>query len=137
LLDSFPYLLNLFIPVLDSDKTKNAGWNDPFIGKYKDAAFYDELVDFYINGTFNKVKGYVNKIKHHHFIRIANKLSHLEFEEYDYRHRFVKSNQTTGLEIKYVARANVLLFLEECHDSLIPTLFSLCDSVLVRYLTGT
>lgn len=129
-LDSFPYLLNLFIPVLDSDKTKNAGWNDAFIKNYKDTPFYDELVGFYINDTFNKVKGYVNKIKHHHFIRIANKLSHLEFEEFDYRHRFVKGNHATGFEIKYVSRANVLLFLEECHDSLIPALFRLCGSVL-------
>ncbi|MGY2463235.1 hypothetical protein [Vreelandella sulfidaeris] len=130
LLDSFPYLLNLFIPVKDDPEVASIKWELSFIKKYEQMPFYNELIDFLMDITFHKVKGYVNTIKHKHLIRISNKWDHLEFEEYSYKKpcRIEQGKLITQSEI--VAGENVISFIEECYNELIPKLFNLCNSVL-------
>ncbi|PLY11756.1 MAG: hypothetical protein C0631_19005 [Sedimenticola sp.] len=129
LLDSFPYLLYLFIPRGKSN-FRELKWNKEFIDRYKDESFYDELMNFLLDRTFNKVKGYVNTIKHKHLIRISNKWDHLEFEEYQYRQPYRDGQGGVMYQDEVVAGENVLTFIEACHDELIPKLFSLCNSIL-------
>ncbi len=130
LLDSFPYLLNLFIPVIDNAKAYTIGWKKDFVKKYKNYDFYDDIERFFIDCDFNKVKGYVNTLKHKHHIRILNKYDHLEFEEYSYQRRFTDCNKGFVEEEKSINGLNVATFIEDCHNNLIPKLFSLCDSIL-------
>lgn len=132
LLDSFPYLLNLFIPVISKSESTSIKWVENFLKKYKDMAFYNELVDFYMDCTFHKVKGYVNTIKHKHLIRILNQWDHLEFEEYVYKKpcRDDQGQLKPNFESETVASENVIAFIEKCHNELIPKFFNLCNSVL-------
>ncbi len=130
LLDSFPYLLNLFILVTKDTESTSIKWHERFIKKYESMAFYDELLDLLMDNTFHKVKGYVNTIKHKHLIRISNKLDHLEFEEYDYKKPYRDDQGKVQFKHDTVAGENVMSFIEECHDELIPKLFNLCDSIL-------
>jgi hypothetical protein len=130
LLDSFPYLLNLFIPKEDPEST-SIKWHESFIKKYEDKAFYDELARLFIDTTFHKVKGYVNTIKHKHLIRISNQWDHLEFEEYTYKKPFRDEQGKISFKPEPVTGENVVSFIEKCHDELIPRLFKLCESVLL------
>jgi hypothetical protein len=130
LLDSFPYLLNLFIPVKDDPESTCIKWHESFIKKYKGMAFYDELIGLLMDTTFHKVKGYVNTIKHKHLIRISNQWNHLEFEKYTYKQPCRDANGRITFQLEIVAGANVVSFIKECHDELIPKLFKLCDSVV-------
>ena len=129
LLDSFPYLLNLFIPVENDPEKPAIKWSKKFLEKYKNYKFHNELLEFFMDETFNKLKGYDNIIKHKHHIRIVNKRSHLEFEKYEY-----KMPDRKGTEIKFhnktMTGENIMKFLEDCHDKLIPSFFLLCDSIL-------
>jgi hypothetical protein len=135
LLDSFPYLLNLFIPVTEDSESTSIKWQESFIKKYKNMDFYDELIGLLMNTTFHKVKGYVNTIKHKHLIRIHNQWDHLEFEEYSYKQPYLDTHGRIEFQSENVAGENVLSFIEKCHDELIPKLFNLCDSV-VRFKTS-
>ncbi len=130
LLDSFPYLINLFIPVVNSPDSMSIKWNENFIKKYKSMGFYDELMGFMLDDNFNKVKGYVNTTKHKHLIRIANKWDHLKFEDYRYRRPFLNDQGCVDFHNENAAGQDVLLFIQECHDDLIPKFFNLCKSVL-------
>lgn len=130
LLDSFPYLLNLFIPVTADPESTSIKWHESFIKRYESMAFYDELMDFLMDSTFHKVKGYVNTIKHKHLIRISNQLDYLEFEEYSYVKPYLDEQGKVTFRREIVAGENVISFIKECHNELIPKLFNLCDSVL-------
>lgn len=130
LLDSFPYLLNLFIPVTEDPESRCIQWHESFIKKYEDMAFYDELVSFLMDITFHKVKGYVNTIKHKHLIRISNKWDHLEFEEYTYKKPCRDVKGKINFKSEPVTGENIVSFIGKCHDELIPRLFNLCESVL-------
>lgn len=130
LLDSFPYLLNLFIPVTADTESTSIKWHESFIKKYESMAFYDELMGFLVDCTFHKVKGYVNTIKHKHLIRISNQWDHLEFEEYSYMKPCRDELGKVTFRREIVAGENVISFIEKCHNELIPKLFNLCDSVL-------
>lgn len=129
LLDSFPYLLNLFIPVEDPEST-SIKWHGSFIKKYESTDFYDELIGFLMDTTFHKVKGYVNTIKHKHLIRISNQWNHLEFEVYNYKKPYRDAQERIKFQPESVTGENVISFIEECHYELIPKLFSLCDSLV-------
>lgn len=130
LLDSFPYLLNLFIPVIEDPESTSIKWHESFIKKYEGMAFYDELIGLLMDTTFHKVKGYVNTIKHKHLIRISNQWNHLEFEEYSYKQPYFDEQGRIKFQTEIVAGENVVSFIEECHDKLITKLFNLCDSVV-------
>ncbi len=130
LLDSFPYLLNLFIKVVDDPNSTSIKWHEDFINKYQVMSFYDELMDFMLNLNFHKTKGYVNTIKHKHLIRILNKRDHLEFEEYSYKQPHLDKDGKLCFQNKVVAGDNILSFIEQCHDELIPKFFTLCDNIL-------
>lgn len=130
LLDSFPYLLNLFIPVTEDPESTSIKWNESFIKKYESMVFYDELLGFLMDCTFHKVKGYVNTIKHKHLIRILNQWDHLKFEEYSYKKPYLDAQGKVSFRREVVAGENVISFIGQCHDELIPKLFSLCNSVL-------
>ncbi|WP_438455221.1 hypothetical protein [Vreelandella venusta] len=130
LLDSFPYLLNLFIPVMEDPESTSIKWHESFIKKYDGMAFYDELIGLLMDTTFHKVKGYVNTIKHKHLIRISNQWNHLEFEEYSYKQPCRDAQGRIKFQTEIVAGENVVSFIEECHDELIPKLFNLCNSVV-------
>lgn len=130
LLDSFPYLLNLFIPVSNDPESTSIKWQESFIKKYESMAFYDELMSFLMDETFHKVKGYANTIKHKHLIRILNQWNHLEFEEYIYKKPYRDEQGKVRFMPEIVVGENVITYIEECHDELIPKFFNLCDSVL-------
>lgn len=130
LLDSFPYLLNLFIPVIEDPESTSIKWHESFIKKYEGMAFYDELLGLLTDTTFHKVKGYVNTIKHKHLIRISNQWDHLEFEEYTYKKPCLNVQGRVNFKPETVIGENVVSFIEKCHDELIPRLFNLCESVL-------
>ena len=130
LLDSFPYLLNIFIPVMTTTESTSIKWHEIFIEKYQNMDFYDELLNFLMDRTFHKVKGYVNTIKHKHLIRISNQRDHLEFEEYSYKEPHRDEQGKIKFVSDDVAGENVMAFIETCHDVLIPKFFNLCDSVL-------
>lgn len=131
LLDSFPYLLNLFIPVKRDPESMGIKWKKSFIKKYEGMAFYDELIRFLMDVTFHKVKGYVNTIKHKHLIRVSNQWDHLEFEEYTYRKPCRDVQGEINFKPEPVIGENVVSFIEKCHDELIPRFFKLCESVLL------
>jgi len=130
LLDSFPYLLNIFVPVNENPEATSIAWKESFIKKYERMPFYDELIGLFMDSTFHKVKGYVNTVKHKHLIRISNQWNHLEFEGYSYNKPYRDEQGKITFQPKPVAGENVVLFIEECHNELIPKLFNLCDSVL-------
>ncbi len=130
LLDSFPYLLNLFIPVRENPDSIDIKWHRNFINKYEGFAFYDELIGLLMDSTFHKVKGYVNTIKHKHLIRISNQWDHLEFEAFTYKKPYCDEKRDIKFRLESVTDQHVMSFIEECHDQLIPKLFNLCDSVM-------
>jgi hypothetical protein len=128
-LDSFPYLLNLFFPVVQKNHTRIM-WHIDHLKKYKEYGFYDELINFMLSSNFNKIKGYVNTSKHKYLVRIANCLDHIEFEKLSYKEPHFTSSSKVEFIIKEIERDNVIDFLKECHDSLIPQFFTLCKKVL-------
>lgn len=129
-LDSFPYLLNLFIPVHDNPDSTEIKWNERFIEKYKDYCFRDPLRDFMLDSTFNKVKGYVNTTKHKHLIRIANTYKSIEFEEYSFKCPSLVNGGKIVYQEQVVPRQDAIAFIGECHDALIPRFFDLCNNVI-------
>ncbi|SFM52492.1 hypothetical protein [Nitrosomonas communis] len=130
LLDSFPYLLNLFIPVFQNPDSTSIKWSESFVKKYDGYSFYDELSDFMLDPTFNKVKGYVNTTKHKYLIRIANNYKNLEFEEYQFKRPVRDQNGKISFQEELLPRQDAIAFVAECHNSLIPRFFHLCGSVL-------
>lgn len=130
LIDSFPYLLNLFIKQVEDSEATCIKWHTSFIDKYDNEPFHHELTSLLLDPTFNKVKGYVNITKHRRLIRIANKMTHLEFEEYKYKQLALNEKGEISYDIIAVTNENVLEFLVQCHDELIPKLFKLCDSIM-------
>ncbi|WP_217517414.1 hypothetical protein [Vibrio metschnikovii] len=128
MLDSFPFVLNLFIPKLDADNTK-VKWSVDFINLYKDCDFYQSLLLFFTDLEFNKVKGYVNNIKHKHLIRIANVDGCLEFEGYKCRVPCVIEDKVE-YQSKYIERDNVIQFIKDCFNNLIDKFFALCNVIL-------
>lgn len=133
LLDSFPYLLNLFLPEMEPD-SKSVKWKIQYLKKYKKYEFYDELIAFFLDENFNKVKGYVNTIKHKHLVRIANCEKHLEFESFNYSQPNILQNNNIEYDPKVAERDDVMVFLKYCHNELIPNFFGLCKSVLATEL---
>ncbi|ALM70803.1 hypothetical protein [Vibrio vulnificus] len=128
MLDSFPYVLNLFIPKFDVD-SKTVGWNKSFIKRYKEFDFYHPLLSFFLDSDFNKVKGYVNNIKHKHLIRIANLDGCLEFETYKCKFPYLCEGNI-DYSIAEVKRDNVIIFIQGCFNRLIDKFFSLCKMIL-------
>jgi hypothetical protein len=133
LLDSFPYLLNLFIPVMKPD-SQSIKWNINYLKKYKEYDFYDELITFMLDEDFNKVKGYVNTIKHKHLVRVANCEEYLEFESFNYKQPNIRQDGTVEYDSKIAERDDVMVFLKDCHNELIPNFFGLCKNVLATEL---
>jgi hypothetical protein len=76
------------------------------------------------------VKGYANTIKHKHLIRISNQWDHLEFEEYSYKRPYLDGQGKVTFRSEIVAGENVITFIEECHNRLVPNFINLCNSVL-------
>lgn len=128
LLDSFPYLLNLFIPVFENPNSTQIKWNQAFLNKYKEYDFFTNLIEFVQDENFQKVKGYANTIKHKHLIRIANKGETLEFEKFNYKLPKLVNEKFEYLE-KSVENQNVIDFIVSCYDDLIPKFFTLCNAV--------
>ena len=128
LLDSFPYLLNLFIPVCENPNSTQIKWTQGFLNKYKEYDFFTNLIEFVQDDNFQKVKGYVNTIKHKHLIRIANKGETLEFEKFNYKLPKLVNEKFEYLE-KSVENQNVIDFIVSCYDDLIPKFFILCNAV--------
>lgn len=130
LLDSFPYLLNLFSPTdLNSESTK-IKWSSEFVNKYKSYSFFNHLKTFMCDIRFNQVKGYANRTKHKHLVRIANKGKHLEFESFSYMRCVEKQFGVFDYKSEELINQNAIKFLEECHNDLIPKFFDLCEAVL-------
>ena len=128
LLDSFPYLLNLYIPFKKINDRK-VGWNYyEFLMLYKGKSFYRELISFYEDENFNKVKAYVNVIKHKNLTRVGNYGNHLEFESFKYRVPTLKDDKIKSTP-KIEEGSDVLKFLQNSHNELIPKFFDLCRSV--------
>ncbi len=130
LLDSFPYLLNLFIPKVNDPDSLGIRWEERFVKRYQAYPFYDELLDFLLAPTFNKVKGYVNTAKHKHLIRIANNWSSLEVEGFKFRQPVRSQNDSVRYHIEYAPRQDAIVFVTECHDVLLPQFSRLCRSVV-------
>lgn len=130
LLDSFPYLLNLFIPVNEDPESPRIKWDKSFINKYEGMAFHEGLVSLYMDPTFHKVKGYVNTIKHKQLIRISNQCNYLKFEEYSCKQPYRDAQGEIKFQTEIVAGENVVSFIAKCHDELVPKFFNLCDSVV-------
>lgn len=130
LLDSFPYLLNLFIPKFKNPDSKSIRWGSDFVGKYSDCIFFDELRDLLTDQTFNMAKGYVNTSKHKHLIRIVNTFTKLEFEEFTYLQPVVEANNQVSYLRSTVPQQDAIEFVVNCHDKLIPKFFELCNKVI-------
>lgn len=120
LFDSFPYALNIIFRTIDDLESNYIDWRDDFIKKYKDHLFYNDLKEFSEDETFQKLKGFVNRSKHKHLIRIKNSISNLVFEEFTYY---------KNKEKKYVKDQDVSLFMICCHDTLLKKFFALLDSI--------
>ena len=121
LIDCFPYSLNILVRVIKDIESNKIGWNKDFIKKYNDYKFFSSLDDLFKDETFQRVKGYVNRTKHKHLVRIKNN-GDLFFEDFSYLHN--------GNE-KYLTEQNVKSFIVECHDILIPKLLDLAN--LIKY----
>jgi len=130
LLDSFPYLLNLFCSMDSNSESAKIKWSSEFIKKYESYSFYSHLKNFMCDATFNQVKGYANRIKHKHLVRVANKGKHLEFESFFYKQPVEKQAGVFAYEDKELVNRDAIKFLEECHNYLMPKFFNLCDAVL-------
>jgi hypothetical protein len=130
MLDSFPYRLNLFIPVYDNPDSTEIRWSGRFVEKYEGYYFQDQLRNFMLDSTFNKVKGYVNTTKHKHLIRIANTYKSIEFEEYSFKCPTLAHDGKIMYQEQVVSRQNAIAFIGECHDALIPRFFDLCNNVI-------
>ncbi len=130
MLDSFPYLLNLFIPVYKNPDSTEIKWHQEFIKKYEDHCFGNDLKNFMFDPTFNKVKGYVNTTKHKHLIRISNNFEKIEFEDFKFRAPKNKNNGKISYEEEIVSRQDAIAFINECHNYLVPKFFYLCNSVI-------
>lgn len=130
LLDSFPYLLNLFIPVIKDFESTSIKWHQSFIDKYREQAFHSELTELLMDSTFHKVKGYANTIKHKHLIRILNHWDHLEFDVFSYKRPYLDEDGVLKFSLATVSEEHVIPFIQDCHNELIPKFFNLCESVL-------
>lgn len=131
LVDSFPYLLNLFITVENDFDNTRIKWHENFLKEYSDMPFYSELIDLMMDNTLHKVKGYVNTIKHKYLIRIANHGDRLEFEKYNYKKPYSNARSKLTFSSEEVQSQNVITFIEKCHDTLIPKLLNLSNSLLL------
>lgn len=120
LIDSLPYALNIIFRVVDDIESPNIGWNDDFINKYNSHAFFGALSDLHHDETFQKIKGFTNRTKHKHLIRIKNKINQLVFDDFSYRHND---------ETKQLKNQDVKSFLVDCHDGLTPKFLSLYNAV--------
>jgi hypothetical protein len=130
MIDSFPYLLNLFITVESKFESINIKWHHGFLSKYKEYPFYDCLMSFMLDDEFHKVKCYVNNIKHKHLIRIMNQWEHLEFETYIYKKPELNSQGEIRFKETSVEGENIQVFMQKCHDNLMPKFFNLCKEVI-------
>lgn len=132
LLDSFPYLLNTFIPVINDSQRKKIAWTNTFIQKYKNMPFHDELAQFFTDENFCKLKGYTNHIKHRNLVRIRNTGERLEFECFDYPDpkKLVDKNRNVDNKDISVKNADALSLIEHLHDDLIPKYLRLCNKLL-------
>jgi len=130
LLDSFPYLLNLFYKEIPDSESTKVKWSLEFINKYKNYEFYNDLIGFMLEEKFNKIKGYCNTIKHKHLVRISNSGSHLEFENFSFKQPIEKQQGKYEFEVKVLSGQNALDFVQECHNELIPKFFSLCQKLI-------
>lgn len=128
LLDSFPYLLNLIYATKPKSDTRVA-WSEGFLADYKEFGFYDLLIDLWTDEDFQTVKGYANRIKHRHLIRIANTTENLEFESFQYQKQIFENEVPKKIAYS-VPRQDAVKFISRCHDSLIPKFFSLCNAVI-------
>lgn len=120
LIDSLPYALNIIFRVADDIESPKIGWNDDFINKYNSHEFFYALSDLHHDETFQKIKGFTNRTKHKHLIRIKNKIKRLVFDDFTYRHND---------ETKQLKNQDIRSFLVDCHDGLTPKFLSLYNAV--------
>lgn len=132
LLDSFPYLLNTFIPVINDSRRSEIAWKNTFIKKYINMPFHDDLSQFLTDENFCKLKGYTNHIKHRHLVLIRNTGKRLELECFDYPNPKLLIDANRNVEHKElsVENADALALIEHLHDDLIPKYLRLCSKVL-------
>lgn len=130
LLDSFPHLLNLFVPVKSELNKNQIRWSKEFIGNYQSYCFYNQLVEFIVDDNFNKIKGYINTVKHKYVIRVINNSSHLEFENFIYEKHYLGDQGAINKRNENAKIENVIEFIEKCHNELIGKLFKLYNSIL-------
>jgi hypothetical protein len=139
LLDSFPYALNLFFPVIENPESPEVAWNKKFLVKYRNFSFTGELTNFCVNEEFQLLRGYTNAMKHRTLLRVKNNWRHLEFEEMTYEGVTLDSQGGFCKTQKSAPEVNVMEYLARCHDCLIPAYFALWDEVKkekVRVLSG-
>ena len=120
LIDSLPYILNIIFKEYPNIEDTCIGWNKKFVTKYNSYNFFSELESLYFDETFHKIKGYANRIKHKHLIRISNDGNILVFEDFLYYH---------DDKSKVVKEQDVISFLTECHNDLIPKTLSLYNTI--------
>lgn len=110
LLDSFPYMLNLFFKVYDDPELKHINWSKQFLDEYQGKSFSGELHDFFIKKEFHRLKTHTNDMKHKKLLLVRNEWSHLELETFPQNEK-------------------VMEYLTNCHDKLIPHYFALWESL--------
>jgi len=120
LFDSYPFILNLLFEVELNLENRNIGWNKSFIKKFKNFPFYNELTSFWNDIIFCQLKGFVNRGKHKHLIRIQNKVKALIFEDFTY----IKDSKEIVL-----SNQDVRDFLVVCFDDLFPKFIKLYNTV--------
>ncbi len=121
LIDCFPYTLNIIHPVTHDIENRNIGWNKKFINKYKNFPFFMKLDNLFKNENFQKIKGYANKTKHKHLVKIKNSGRDLIFDKFSYFHN--------GKE-EHIVDQEVELFMMSCHNELIPQVISLGNAIV-------
>ncbi|MBN2331508.1 MAG: hypothetical protein JXO49_10370 [Deltaproteobacteria bacterium] len=131
LLDSFPYVLNLFFPVTDPESS-DVTWNKKFMAKYRGFSFGGALKSFCVNEEFQLLRGYTNAMKHRTLLRVKNNWRRLEFEEITYEGVSLDSQGGFCRTQKTAPEVNVMDYLVRCHDSLIPAYFRLWEEVKIE-----
>ena len=129
LLDSFPYALNLFFPVIDDPDSCDVAWSKKFMAKYRSFSFSGELTNFCVNEEFQLLRGYTNAMKHRKLLRVKNNWRHLEFEEMNYEGVSLDGQGGFSRTQKIAPEVNVMEYLVRCHDKLIPSYFRLWEEI--------
>jgi hypothetical protein len=129
LIDSLPFILFLYEPV--ATEAHKANWNKGFLKHYKHGyPYYPELKKLFLNKRFHQIKGLVNLAKHGYLVRIMNSAVSLEIEEFTFK---MPSNMNSSLADSSeltVPRQNLITFLMDCHNELIPEYLNLFNQIM-------